>query len=210
MLWKRERTTGVDKILCVWESGKCLRNAALKKWFSAGTWSMGRCHPGTEIGTQHRRVPPVGEGLVLPWFSNTVQGCWPGMWAGKTGPWLGRKAERNQIIRSFRSHVENGECCFKCNRKPLKDSKWRVGSSWFMHSERAPWLPPAWGQLVAGTEGSQWEVVPSMGDRWMGQMVEGELRSLGKGLWGAEAEGCVSGITVNTEHHWPRDLGLCY
>ena len=38
------------------------------------------------------------------------------------------KAEKNQIIRSFRSHVENCEFGFRCHRKPLKDSKWGFGS----------------------------------------------------------------------------------
>lgn len=38
------------------------------------------------------------------------------------------KAGKNQIIRGFRSHVENCEFGFRCHRKPLKDSKWGVGS----------------------------------------------------------------------------------
>lgn len=36
--------------------------------------------------------------------------------------------------------------------------------------------------------------------------METELRGLGKELdLGDEVEGCVLGIMVNAEHHWPRD-----
>lgn len=128
----------MDKI-CVWESGKCLKNATLKKWLSAGTWLMGRCHPSIEIGGRAFPVestayvnPRIQESWALPWSSSWIQVSIVGLERGQgreAHGWAG-KAGRTQIIRRCRSHIENCEFCFRYNWKPLKDSKWRAGSLW--------------------------------------------------------------------------------
>lgn len=101
----------------------------LLKSDSAGTRLMGGCHPGIDTGAPHGHVLRIGSvGSATAQRANAGRADGRGC-GQRIRPRLGWEVERNQIIRSFRSHVENWEFYFLCNRKPLKDSKWEVGST---------------------------------------------------------------------------------
>lgn len=88
---------------------------------------MGGCHPGVDTGAV--LVLHIGSvSSASAQRANTGQRC--GLGCGpRSRLRLGWEGERSQITRSFRSHAENCEFYFLCNRKPLADSKWEVGST---------------------------------------------------------------------------------